>query len=176
MSLKLEWDGTDDKAAAKEGWGLFECSGSSAEQGPWQIQRIDCPKEGEDHLLTTDSDAWVLVINGEEQHHIRAVRWLKVKNPKEYKRMVDHTRNSEKDTISSESSVPLPFGIVGLPLERVTALIKMDKRGWPERKYMCWCCHCDQMFTGHKRQVGCRVCEEAATAAKTCPTCGHTDA
>lgn len=43
-----DWTAEDDRAAAREGWSLFE-SGGSADGTP-QIQRIDDPEPGETEL------------------------------------------------------------------------------------------------------------------------------
>lgn len=40
----------------------------------------------------------------------------------------------------------------------------VEDRGWPDRDYWCKCCGCGEMFTGHKRQVICRICTEESAA------------
>ena len=40
----------------------------------------------------------------------------------------------------------------------------IEDRGWPDRDYWCKCCVCGEMFTGHKRQVICRICTEESAA------------
>lgn len=40
----------------------------------------------------------------------------------------------------------------------------VEDRGWPDRDYWCKCCVCGEMFTGHKRQLVCRVCTEESAA------------
>lgn len=45
MAEHLVWLGEDHAAATREGWDLFECSGS--DDGDLQLQRFDCPDEVE---------------------------------------------------------------------------------------------------------------------------------
>jgi hypothetical protein len=35
-----------------------------------------------------------------------------------------------------------------------------NDRGWPTRSYHCTCKECEKQFSGHKRQIVCRSCEE----------------
>lgn len=68
-------------AAHLEGWAVFTCSGS--DNGPYQIQRLDAPDEGEAELAT-DEAAWLLVIRGIEPHHIAPMNFIKEHNPQEW--------------------------------------------------------------------------------------------
>jgi hypothetical protein len=46
----------DNTQANSEGWGIFDCDGSS--NGPWQLQKCD-----ELGIFEFDSDAWLFVYN-----------------------------------------------------------------------------------------------------------------
>lgn len=87
FGTKLEaFEKQHGEAALREGWVLSDTSGS--ENGPYQIQRVDCP---EDHdsgfpipLLDSDNDAWTVVLTGQEPHHKAALEFIKGSNPIEY--------------------------------------------------------------------------------------------
>ena len=80
----LAWTRVHSAQAILEGWDICECWGS--EDGPWQIQRIDFPEDGEGHLKGGDSDAWELVwygaMAGSPLHH-RALNFIARNNPAE---------------------------------------------------------------------------------------------
>ena len=78
--MENNWSKQDSIEATKEGWDLYDSTGSV--DGDLQIQRND-----EQNLLSEDSDAWKIVKGGSESHHIKAMELLKVNNPKEYKRI-----------------------------------------------------------------------------------------
>ena len=50
-----DWTAEDDRAAAREGWSLFESGGSA--DGASQIQRIDDPEPGKTEIAS-DRAAW----------------------------------------------------------------------------------------------------------------------
>ena len=79
--LTPAWTAADSEAAMTEGWELFDTDGS--EGGPWQIQRLD-----EAGLLSTDTDAWSLVMHGKAPHHQAARRFIQANNPKEWHAML----------------------------------------------------------------------------------------
>ncbi len=87
------WTFAEIEQAQKEGWDIFECSGSS--DGPWQIQRIDFPDEwpGLDHhqpLFEDDADAWMHVRAKAAEGsflHRRALAFVRENNPLEYERI-----------------------------------------------------------------------------------------
>lgn len=58
MRDMLEWTTQDDTDSINQGWGLFYSIGS--ENGPWQLQRIDDPEEGEP-IFEDDAQAWEFV-------------------------------------------------------------------------------------------------------------------
>lgn len=47
--------------------------------------------------------------------------------------------------------------------------VPVEDRGWPDRDYWCKCSLCLHEFTGHKRQVICRVCSEQQDELATPP-------
>lgn len=78
-----EWNSADSDAAIKEGWNLYDSTGSV--DGSPQVQRND-----EQSLLDSDIDAWKLVANGNEQHHHKTLSILKRDNISEYNRIIKH--------------------------------------------------------------------------------------
>lgn len=78
------WTSVHDDMAIREGWALFECSGSV--HGRWQIQRLDDAAELRPGTprLTSDEDAMLLVARGTGAHHRAAMEFLKVHNPMEH--------------------------------------------------------------------------------------------
>lgn len=90
------WTIADSDAAWKEGWDIFDCDGS--ENGRWQICRIDDPEDWQEchklsfrpPTLSNDDDAWAIVINGEEDHHQRALFFIQAHNKIEWKCLVEH--------------------------------------------------------------------------------------
>lgn len=78
------------KAAAQEGWSIFECHGSQS--GFWQIQGFDSPKDiagiiGSMPPALSDREAWVKVMAGSRAHHVKARDFIKTANPNEYEAM-----------------------------------------------------------------------------------------
>lgn len=81
------WSHAHSQAAIREGWDVFECSGSS--NGAWQIQRIDSPEDVvgfdvEIPLLLNDEAAWRIVCEGTAPHHIAAREFIRSENPAEF--------------------------------------------------------------------------------------------
>ena len=70
------------REARKEGWDIFYTNGSP--HGLWQIQRLD----GED-ILNNDTEAWEIVANGTEPHHIAAREFISTHNSAEYSRLMN---------------------------------------------------------------------------------------
>ncbi|MEE3755212.1 hypothetical protein [Mycobacterium intracellulare] len=87
------WLGEDSAAASREGWDLFECSGS--EHGDLQLQRFDCPAEVESapdpYPFVMDADVWRHVrtraADGSALHK-KALAVLGTRNPEELQRIV----------------------------------------------------------------------------------------
>lgn len=73
------------KQAKKEGWGLFECFGST--HGKWQVQHFD---EGP---LKNDAEAWDIIVNGDKPHHKSLLYFIRYFNPSEYNRIVKIKRD-----------------------------------------------------------------------------------
>lgn len=87
FDTKLEaFEKQHGEAALREGWVLSDTSGS--ENGPYQIQRVDCPEDWESGfpipLLESDNDAWTIVLIGREPHHKAALEFIEESNPIEY--------------------------------------------------------------------------------------------
>lgn len=88
--LLTNWTIKHNQAAAKEGWGIYDCSGS--ENAPWEICKIDSPDEGEGEL-EEDADAWRLVLTGTGEHHQLAREFVTIFVPNtEGKFMYDFER------------------------------------------------------------------------------------
>ena len=82
-SLIPNWSQAHCEAAQKEGWDIFDTYGSDS--GPWQLQRLDNVDDGADSTqLTTDNQAWSLVLEGSLPHHQAARDFIRVHNPMEY--------------------------------------------------------------------------------------------
>ena len=82
MNLWTDWTVADRALASKEGWDLFDSSGS--ENGPVQIQSFDMPEEGEATLAGGDMEAWEIVWHGAARgiaHHVKALAILADENP-----------------------------------------------------------------------------------------------
>ena len=89
---ELLWLAEDHAAASREGWDLFECSGS--DDGDVQVQRFDCPAEVEcapdPYPFTTDADVWLHVrarAASGSALHLKALAILGVRNPDELQRI-----------------------------------------------------------------------------------------
>lgn len=82
------WSENHTLAASREGWGLFDSTGSA--NGNWQVQRLDDPEVESAGIgfavpaLQSDEQAWRLVYEGTEQHHRAARAFLIAHNPKEW--------------------------------------------------------------------------------------------
>ena len=107
------WMPAHSVAALKEGWEIFECSGSS--YGPWQIQRLDdasdCPGSVQ---LDSDDDAWRLVLSGGQVHHRAALDFIKAHNAIEYEKLM---------VFADSEEISCPYvpgfstgGVFGLPI------------------------------------------------------------
>jgi hypothetical protein len=69
------WRPEDDWAAHEEGWGIFECDGSTDDA--WQVQA-----DSDSGKLASDGDAWN-VLSIDTPLHRRAVAWLHFHAPME---------------------------------------------------------------------------------------------
>lgn len=87
-----EWQRVHSDPALVEGWAIFECDGSA--YGRWQVQRIDhvsdCrPVEGVvPRQLAFDDDAWKIVMQGNQPHHIAARAFIRENNPTHWDEML----------------------------------------------------------------------------------------
>lgn len=87
-ALSPAWSDAHDVAAAREGWCVSDSNGS--ENGRWQAQRIDDPAAYAQAAgftppaLDSDDDAFRIVANGTEEHHVAARALLKAHNPTEF--------------------------------------------------------------------------------------------
>ncbi|WP_157681612.1 hypothetical protein [Mycobacterium sp. JS623] len=90
--VQADWSDEDSAAASREGWDLFECSGS--DHGDMQLQRFDCPDEVENapipYPFDSDADVWRHVktraADGSPLHR-KALDLLSVRNPAELGRI-----------------------------------------------------------------------------------------
>ena len=90
--VHADWSAEDRAAASREGWDLFECSGS--DHGDVQLQRFDCPDEVESapipYPFDSDVDVWRHVkaraADGSALHR-KALDFLSVRNPAELGRV-----------------------------------------------------------------------------------------
>ena len=71
--------------ARAEGWDIFYANGSV--HGLWQIQRLD-----EEAILNDDTEAWEIVANGTEPHHISAREFIAANNSSEYSRLMNRKK------------------------------------------------------------------------------------
>jgi hypothetical protein len=85
---KLTWTVEDSRAAANEGWNLYDSSGMD---GLVQIQRND-----DQALLRNDQEAWILVRNGNRPHHIKALAMLMEMNMPEYGRVMGNPKSIDQ--------------------------------------------------------------------------------
>lgn len=88
-SIFDEWLGEDNFAADREGWNIFESSGSVG--GSPQIQRYD-----ERAVFAGDSDAWLFVwtrAKAGSAMHQRALDFIRRHNEPEYARIEKHCTN-----------------------------------------------------------------------------------
>lgn len=77
------WSDDHRAAAQREGWDIFDTSGS--ENGPWQIQHFDDASEVPGAAqLDTDDDALRMVMNGTSAHHEAARRFIQAHNEHEW--------------------------------------------------------------------------------------------
>lgn len=70
-----EWLTAFSDEAARQGWGLFECSGS--DRDPIELQRIDCQDVTSYDQLTDDIYAWLLVARQDTPAAIEALAVLR---------------------------------------------------------------------------------------------------
>jgi len=80
--MKKQWHSPE---ARVEGWDIFYTNGSV--HGLWQIQRLD-----EDAILNNDTEAWEIVANGTEPHHISAREFIAANNTAEYSRLMNRKK------------------------------------------------------------------------------------
>jgi hypothetical protein len=84
----VEWPSVHSDKAVREGWDIWDSEGS--DNGHWQVQRIDDPSAFVEATgfappkLVSDDDAFRIVANSNQPHHIAAREFLKTHNPKEY--------------------------------------------------------------------------------------------
>ena len=73
-SMEPPWSAEHAEAADREGWNIWNCSGS--DYGVWQICRNDEVEPWADGFmppqLSDDSEAWDIVARGTEVHHLAA--------------------------------------------------------------------------------------------------------
>jgi len=93
--LTTVWTTRCNEAAQREGWGIWDCSGS--ENAPFQICKIDSPDDIEGIEVPTlqeDADAWEIVLKGTGEHHQLAREFVTIFVPNtEGKFMEKHWRN-----------------------------------------------------------------------------------
>jgi hypothetical protein len=78
------WMLTSERAAAVEGWAIFDSDGSIS--GPWQVQRDD-----EREAFASDDEVWPLVVGGAlcgRGHHVAALGFVRWANSLEWARML----------------------------------------------------------------------------------------
>ena len=80
-----EWNSEDSKLAVLEGWDLYLCIGS--DDGSMQVQRND-----EQNLLNNDQEAWLIVKEGKNPHHIKVKQILEKENIEEYNRICNYIK------------------------------------------------------------------------------------
>jgi hypothetical protein len=86
-----QWTPAQSRLAKAEGWDIFDCSGSDF--GRWRVLRIDDPQAWEDMLgfvppaLGDDEEAWKLVMEGAESHHVAARDFVRTNNRVAYEAM-----------------------------------------------------------------------------------------
>jgi hypothetical protein len=94
-----DWTHEDSVKATSEGWGLFECWGSSA--GSPQIQRIDEPEDS-GPVFDSDESAWEFVYKGflsGDKVCKKAFTILSKENPIEFQLIKKHC----EDTVVKDS-------------------------------------------------------------------------
>lgn len=75
------WTRPLSDAALKEGWNIWRAFGGGVTG--YQIQRVDCPDEGEGEL-PDDETAWRLVWLGTGEHHKVAKEIIRCDSPMEF--------------------------------------------------------------------------------------------
>ncbi len=83
-------------AAQIEGWNIWQCSGS--DYGYWQICRIDEQDDENFRQLEDDSEAWLLVMNGHQEHQKLARWFIRDANPTHYREMQKFVRDQQRKT------------------------------------------------------------------------------
>ena len=80
------WSDEHASAAVREGWAIWECSGSN--YGKWQVQRVDEVEPMLDGFmppqLTSDTEAWLRVNTGTGEHHSAARAFIAAHNPEHF--------------------------------------------------------------------------------------------
>ncbi|SFF32399.1 hypothetical protein [Paracidovorax wautersii] len=76
------WSDEHREAANREGWDIWDTSGS--ECGPWQIQRFDEAHENPGAQLDSDDDALRIVVSGSAPHHEAARQFIKAHSTQEW--------------------------------------------------------------------------------------------
>lgn len=77
--MRNSFNKKDKTAANKEGWDIFLVGFNLIHSPKYEIQRID-----ELGILESDKDAWKIIANGKESHHIKALKIIKSSNYREY--------------------------------------------------------------------------------------------
>lgn len=92
MDDQMTWSVDDSAAATREGWDLFECSGS--EHGDFQLQRFDFPSDVDTapkpYPFEEDDDVWRYVRThaaAGSPLHRKALNILRLRNPAELARI-----------------------------------------------------------------------------------------
>lgn len=70
-------------AASMEGWDVFSCTGGS--YGDWQVQHFDGDGPPGFAQLNDDVEAWRIVLQGREAHHVAARAFIRKANPIEFR-------------------------------------------------------------------------------------------
>lgn len=90
--IQMDWTAADHAAAEREGWDLFDCSGSA--HGNLQLQRFDCPDEVATapvpYPFNSDPDVWRHVRTraaAGSALHQKALSVLELANPAELRRI-----------------------------------------------------------------------------------------
>lgn len=86
-ALSSRWVDRLCQAARAEGWDVFYCGDS--DNGPVQIQCLDCPEDLEvdgvvPPTLEEDVEAWAIVAKGTGEHHRQARAIVAELNPLEW--------------------------------------------------------------------------------------------
>lgn len=83
-AIPTPWSHPLDFRSSEEGWGIFDTGGANGHPD-FEIQKIDCPEDGEG-WLDDDADAWRLVVGkaaGGSALHLRTLTFLALYSPEE---------------------------------------------------------------------------------------------